>query len=308
VYVGHYEARVSPIADTNPATGPPGTQPADATNLDNVASFTARTYEFTANAPGYGHVRFRAAFRAGQSRTIRLFFATNWASRFKGAVATGDGVRHDNLIDDTENSNWEFSGRPIDAEPHPTVVVALGGGVHELERAAVSGYLFPEVGDDEVARTTQNRFTALRQFELRRCRAGADTANPSCDGSNPAGWRSLYTSSAQFFPGDTPRPVAPELLLRGFGLDERRATHVMFVALENQCTGNTAFQGEQDNDPVMTTDCRTGAPLAVPPFLPRGNDVRAAELQVYSSEHRVLGADSLDDDEDDDEDDEEDDD
>jgi hypothetical protein len=65
---------------------------------------------------------------------------------------------------------------------------------------------------------------------------------------------------------------------------------VQFVVLNNQCTGNTAFQGEQDNDPVMATDCRTGSPHNLANFPPRANDVRAAELQVYSSEHHVSGA------------------
>ena len=62
IYVGHYEARVSPIADTDPATA--------GANLDDVARFVAddggrerttgqRGYEFVAHAPGYGHVRFR---------------------------------------------------------------------------------------------------------------------------------------------------------------------------------------------------------------------------------------------------------
>jgi hypothetical protein len=37
----------------------------------------------------------------------------------------------------------------------------------------------------------------------------------------------------------------------------------------------------------MNADCRAGS---LPTFLPRGNDVRAAELQVYSSDHRVNGA------------------
>ena len=58
--------------------------------------------------------------------------------------------------------------------------------------------------------------------------------------------------------------------------------------LSNQCTGNPAFQGEQDNDPANTTDCRIGNIAAG--LAPRGNDVRAAELQVYSSKHRVHGA------------------
>jgi hypothetical protein len=50
---------------------------------------------------------------------------------------------------------------------------------------------------------------------------------------------------------------------------------------------------EQDNDPLMNTDCRTGTP---PVFPGRANDVRAAELQLYSSEHRVRGAELADED------------
>jgi extracellular elastinolytic metalloproteinase len=286
VYVGHYEGRVSPIADTNPATGPAdGSAPADASNLDNVASFVPRTYEFVANAPGYGHVRFRATFSAGDSRTITIRFAPNWASRFKGATAAGDGTRQDSLIDDTEASNWEATGAPVQGRQ---VTVALGGGAHALARAAVSAHLVPTVDPQEVTQATQNRFTALRQFELRGCVASAHPANPACEGTNPAGWSVLYRSRPDFFPGDTPRPVAPELVLRDFGLDGgRRYTHVQLVVLHNQCTGQPAYQGEQDSDPANATDCRIGTLPALPS---RANDVRAAELQVFAERHSVSGA------------------
>ena len=305
VYAGHYEARVSPIADTNPATGPAdGSVAVDASNLDNVASFAPRTYEFVAQAPGYGHLRFRATFRPGKSRTIDLYFATNWASRSKGAVATGDGIRLPDLIDDTEMTNWHSGGAPVEGR---RVTVQLGAGAHKLRRSQVSGYLTLENQPSEIpppppAPGTQNRFTALRAFVLRACLAGADSANPSCAATTDAGWHVVYRSSPDFFPGDTPRPVAPELLLRGFdlsgnggwhhdgdgGLRGGRATHIQLVVVSNQCTGNPAFQGEQDNDPANTTDCRIGNVAAGLP--PRGNDVRAAELQVYSSRHRVHGA------------------
>ena len=87
IYTGHYEARVSPTADTDPATGPAdGSVAVDASNLDNTASFVSREYEFLATAPGYGFLRFRAKLRRGEHRTIDLYFATNWASKSKGAV------------------------------------------------------------------------------------------------------------------------------------------------------------------------------------------------------------------------------
>ena len=66
VYVGHYEARVSPIADTDPATNAPAT--ATANNLDETALFAPGTYEFIATAPGFGAVRFRRTFEPGRPR------------------------------------------------------------------------------------------------------------------------------------------------------------------------------------------------------------------------------------------------
>jgi extracellular elastinolytic metalloproteinase len=176
------------------------------------------------------------------------------------------------------------------------VTVTLAGGARKLDWAQASAYLTlenegrPEMPPDPPPPPqppipgTQNRFTALRQFELWGCSAGA-----ACLAN--AEWRLIYRSAEDFFPSDAPRPVAPEINLRGFDLrgDERsdRFTHVRLVVLHNQCTGNTAFHGDQDNDPGMNSDCRTGSP---PNFLPRGNDVRASELQVYSSDHRVRGA------------------
>jgi hypothetical protein len=286
VYVGHYQARVSPIADTDPSTGPAdGSQPVDASNLDNTASFTPRLYEFTATAPGYGFVRFRTFFFPGETRTIELQFATNWASRFQGAVATGDGVRQADLIDDSERTNWHSAGAPVRGRQ---VTVQLGGGAHKLDRAAVSAYLTlenegdPEMPPDPPTPGTQNRFTALKAFELWGCSA-------DCAGTGT--WKLVYRSAPDFFPSDPPRPVAPDLLLRGLDLKgshrSSRFTHVRLVVVDNQCTGTAAYQGDQDNDPGMNADCIAGSP---PNFLPRGNDVRAAELQLYSRDHRVKGA------------------
>ena len=69
IYVGHYEARVSPIADTDPATNAPST--ASANNLDETATFAPGTYEFIATAPGYGAVRFRKTLRLLHKGSVR---------------------------------------------------------------------------------------------------------------------------------------------------------------------------------------------------------------------------------------------
>jgi extracellular elastinolytic metalloproteinase len=135
----------------------------------------------------------------------------------------------------------------------------------------VSAYLgFGPESTNPAIFTAQNRFTALRRFELRACSTGSSAANAACSGANPAGWRVTYRSAPDFFPGDNPRPVAPQLLLRGFDLrgggffdgSDRRATHVQLVVLDNQCTGNPHYQGEQVNDPANVTDCRLGSPRA----------------------------------------------
>ena len=77
VYVGHYEARVTPI--------------------DDVERFVANPegYEFVAKAPGQGFVRFWVRqLQPGENRTITIRFAENWSAAANGATAAGDGENH----------------------------------------------------------------------------------------------------------------------------------------------------------------------------------------------------------------------
>src|SRR4029078_10261370 len=92
IYVGWNESRVTPVADTDPTTPSLALPPGAAETLDDTATFVAGTYELTANAPGYGHLRFRLTLAAGQTKTVTLSFASNWASKDRGAIATGDGT------------------------------------------------------------------------------------------------------------------------------------------------------------------------------------------------------------------------
>ena len=284
IHVGHYEARVSPIADTNPTTNasPEARAGFPATNnLDEVASFVPGTYDFVANAPGYGHVRFQLTLTAGESRTVTIPMRTNWASAAQGAVAAGDGNRHQSLIDDTERTNWESTGSPIAGKQ---VVVDLAGTQpRQIGRIQVSAML---QAADLVLGSTQNRFTAVRSFAIEVC-AVSKTAG-CADLKNYTPVRTARENAfVDAFPGEGWRPRAPHLILREFELAEPvTATHVRFVVLDNQCTGNTAYHGEQDEDPLNYTDCRTpttGSPNPPPGSLPaRDQEVRAAELQVFS--------------------------
>jgi hypothetical protein len=277
IFVGHYEARVSPIADTDPATtaAPPG-----ANNLDDVARFVVPedAYEFVARAKGYGHVRFRLDdLTPGETRRVTIKLRANLASKHRGAVASGDGVRLGDTIDDAEGTNWESDGVAVAGRK---VTVDLTGGVQTFNRVKVSAALQP----------AQNRFTALRAFELYACTEGKSGANPTCDGSKAAGFTRIFRSGADAFPGDNPRPVQPVLILRSFDVPRTAATHLQIRVVTNQCTGQASFQGEQDNDPQNRTDCRVGSG----PLPPRDKTVRISELEVFGGLPLVSGASAVD--------------
>jgi hypothetical protein len=259
IYVGRFEARATPAADTDGATALPAS-----------VAMVPGTYEFVAQARGYGLTRFTATLRAGQARTITLRLPTNWASRFRGAVASGDGVNRDALIDDTENTNWAALGR-TPSVAGTQVTVELAGGPRLVSLVNVSAMLRQRKENDAADPAGQNRFSALRQFELWTCTESV--ANAKCTSADA--FTKLFTSPADAFPAGQPRPLAPNLLVRTFDVPDVQATHVRLVVLTNQCTGGPAFQGEQDDDATNTTDCSAGSA--------NDENVRAAELQVFSS-------------------------
>ena len=120
----------------------------------------------------------------------------------------------------------------------------------------------------------QSRFAALRSFELWAC----NSAQANC--STDAGYTKVYTSAADAFPGDAPRPNAPQLIMRDFTVprSSRRRTCRLRV-LTSQCTGGPAYQGEQDADPSATTDCDTNVSAAS-----TRRFVRVAEIQAFSGD------------------------
>jgi hypothetical protein len=122
----------------------------------------------------------------------------------------------------------------------------------------------------------QNRFTALRQFQIQTCNA----ARADC--TTDAGFSNVFTSGSNAFPGDVPRPTAPQMILREFNVSDSNATHLRFVVKSTQCTGAPQFQGEQDADPNSTTDCDTNVPAAN-----ARSFARATEVQAYNNEGKV---------------------
>jgi extracellular elastinolytic metalloproteinase len=295
VYVGKYEARVSPIADT-----------IGETPLDETASFVPATYELIARAPGFGVQRFSLTLGSGQTRTIEVPMRRNHASATHGGEASGDGVNLQRIIDDTEATNWasresegtasEGKGEGATVEGRQLTVDLAGDDAVQVSEVQVSAALnggcsrdlviFGDCTDDEDLPSedpgSQNRFSALRSFDVFTCNAAS-----GADCSSDAGFTKVFASADDAFPGARPRPKVPDLITRAFDVQDSMATHVRLVVRDNQCTGGPDFQAETnpDSDPENTPDCDTlNARTAERSVLsPPVEIVRAAELQVFSA-------------------------
>jgi hypothetical protein len=255
LFVGRYEGRAVPVADTDPATA-----------LGDTFRIVPGTYDLIARADGFGAKRLGQRFRSGQSRTLTVELPRNLASAHSGATASGDGVNLGSLIDDTEATNWASLGTAVQGR-QVTVRLDPSAPSHSIGRVQVSAHLRPPNPADPND-PAQSRFSALRQFQILACEATA-----AVDCADDADFTVVFTSPADAFPAIAPRPRAPNLILRSFDIPTTRATHVRLRVLTNQCTGAPDYQGEQDNDPRANTDCTTASPQAL--------NVRAAELQVF---------------------------
>jgi extracellular elastinolytic metalloproteinase len=258
LFVGRYEARVTPVADTEPGTP-----------LGDTFRLVPGTYELIARADGFGAERVTLTVRAGQLRDLRVNMERNLASSAHGATATGDGTNLDKLIDDTEATNWASIGSPI-AGKQVTVALDPSRKAHTFRRIQVSALLRTRIPADPGGDTlAQNRFTALRQYELLACEA-----RKNVDCTQASQYESVFTSAPDAFPSRPPRPRATELVLQSFDVPVTRATHVRLRVLSNQCTGGPGFQGDLDDDPANVADCDEGSTA--------DDTVRAAELQVFA--------------------------
>ncbi|MGH8969603.1 MAG: M36 family metallopeptidase, partial [Actinomycetes bacterium] len=257
LYVGDYEGRATPVADTDPATA-----------LPDTVRMVAGTYRFIAQGNGFGATRLTETVRAGQVRDLPVNMRGNLASASAGATATGDGLNVGKLIDDTEATNWASLGSPV-AGKQVTVDLA-GAGPVDVRRVQVSAMLRPTDDKDPGGDTGgQSRFSGLRSFLVQAC-----TASAAVTCSSPDDFRVVYSSPADAFPAVAPRPRAPELILRSFAIPRTSATHLRLQVVTNQCTGAPDYAGDQDDDPANVTDCADGST--------QDDNVRAAELQAFA--------------------------
>jgi extracellular elastinolytic metalloproteinase len=257
LFVGRYEARVTSVADTDPATA-----------LGSSIQMVPGTYELLAQAPGYGMTRVAVELKPGMVKDLQVSMPRNLASSANGATASGDGVNIGKLIDDTEGTNWASLGSPV-AGKQVTVRLDPSRTWWQVARVQVSAELRTRLPADPGGDTaTQSRFSALRSFEIRSCqvKAGVDCTQDSQ-------FTLLFASPADAFPSVAPRPRVPELLMRSFAVPKTSATYIRLRVLTNQCTGAPDYQGDLDNDPLNVTDCQAGST--------QDDNVRAAELQIF---------------------------
>jgi hypothetical protein len=254
LYVGDFEARAVPVADTDPETALP----------DTFQIVPSTKFSLTVVGAGFGHHKFSTLFLPGRAQDLRVNLPRNLASTASGATITGDGVNLARIGDDTETTDWAS----LDGVAGKQVTVDLAGTQPQtVSEVNVSAMLRPAITGD-VDAGTQNLFSAMRSFTILSCNAAV------ADCTQDASYQSVFTSAADAFPGGAFRPFSPELNIRAFHLPPTTATHLRLRVLTSQCTGNPAYAGEQDADPAAATDCATASAAAAL--------VRVSELQVFT--------------------------
>ncbi|MGE5292451.1 MAG: M36 family metallopeptidase [Micromonosporaceae bacterium] len=202
VFIGDYEARVTPAAVTSGGHG--------GASIDMVPG----VYDVTLQAPGWGsRTLTRIVVRPGHTTTRTVALQRNLASAANGATiaaASGDdGTNHPaNLIDDTEGTAWGNTKTTSAQDQTGSVTVALSPSldtattlVRAIRLGAFTGIGLP-------------RFGAIKDY----------TIEVSDDGTN---WTTVATSTVPSVP---PRPVAPELNYQTIRL--AAPVHANFVRLD----------------------------------------------------------------------------
>jgi hypothetical protein len=201
VFVGDYEARVTPSAVTAARTGAA------------AISMVPGTYDLTVQAPGWGSrtlTGLTVSAGATTSRTVTI--QPNLASATNGATIAAssgdDGTNHPaSLIDDTEATAWGNTPTATAQDQTGSVTVALsptldtaGTLVTAIRLGAYPGLGLP-------------RFGSVRDY----------TIEVSDDGTT---WTTATTGTVSAPP---PRPVAPELNYQTITLAS--PVHANFVRL-----------------------------------------------------------------------------
>ena len=197
VYVGHYEARSTPVADLDKKT-----------KLKDKTQFTPGKYRMVyvsqddrlqALHPGREGPEGFEGQVPRPSRGSRRGRTTRRPRSGAKVIASTAGSRNPgSLIDGTENTNWGgVTAGSVDAT-HPSVTVDLAGKRKvRINRIQVSAMLNPAPAEPEIVPLAADpdsgsRFTALRQFALEVCAKKCTSAS--------AKWRRVLRLEGQRVP------------------------------------------------------------------------------------------------------------
>jgi extracellular elastinolytic metalloproteinase len=316
VYVGVYEARITPAADTDPDT-----------ERSDTTALIPGTYELLARADGYGVLRVSEVLGDdGDQDEDKGGKGGKGGKGDKGDK--GDKGKPEKTATRPDPTASESTTVQEDADPAPDTVVqfALRPNVASVHRGAtaegdgvnqdaliddteatnwaslegdiagkqvtvalaerrlvtdvqVSSMLRGDTGDEQDP-GRQNRFSSLRAFDLYAC----DSTAADC--ADDSSWTRIYETTGVEFDARRPRPRVSDMNLTGFDVADTVATHVRLVVVDTQCTGNPTYSTEQNqvNDPAFpATGCDDpdqdlGKTVLLNPPV---EQVRAAELQVF---------------------------
>jgi hypothetical protein len=202
VFIGDYEARITPSAIT---AGRSGTA---------SVSMVPGTYDVTLQAPGWGSRTItQIKITGGATTTQTVTLQQNLASATNGATiaaSSGEDGKNPtaNLIDDTQATSWGNTPTTAAQDQTGSVTVALAPAL-DLASTMISSIelgAFPGIG--------LPRFGAVKDY----------TIEVSDDGTT---WTTVSTGTVHT---DPPRPVAPELNYQTITL--ATPVHANFVRLD----------------------------------------------------------------------------
>ena len=232
LYVGDYEARATPIADTDPATA-----------LARPSGSCRASTTFVAVGAGFGHARF--TFIVQRRPGPRP--AGEHVAEPGGRGERGDGLRRRRQCRQADRRHGGdelgLARQGRSAGKQVTVRLDPSQASQQVRRVQVSAMLRPNIGD-AADPGGQNRFTALRQFQIWTCEAKAGV-----DCTDASDFSLVFTSPADAFPSVVPRPRAPELIVRTFVVPQTKATHVRLVVAAQPVHGHARVPGRPGRRP-----------------------------------------------------------
>ena len=268
VYVGDYEARATPVADTDKKT-----------KLKNKMPFAPGRYRMTLRLAEDRLQAVHADGRAGKKAKSRSGEEDqapkkNFAAAAGGAKVIGvdrrlaqPGVPH-------RRHREHQLGRGHRGERRHDQPVRRGRpgrrGRVKIDRVQVSAMLNPAPAEPESCRSRPTRTPARGS---RRCASSPSRLREELHEAT-AKWKRVYTSKAERVPGHRAATGGAEPDAALLQAEEGRQGRSSPAGRPGEPVHRVpAYAGEQENDPTHDTDCEAASD--------RGTIVHAAELQVF---------------------------